>query len=80
MSSGRRDDERPASRWHRQRAWAACILLLGLLLLVWPFVRTPPLTLGLTFAHLLGAWAAAIVALFGMSLELGRHGRGGGDG
>lgn len=70
---------RPEVRWDRQRAWAASVFFLGLLLFVWPFVRTPPLSLGLSYAHLLAAWALVVVGLFAMSRSLGRARRRGGD-
>ncbi len=75
----RRREERPGVRWRRQRAWAATILVGGLLLFLWPFVRTPPLSIGLSYAHLLGSWAVVIAALFSMARSLGR-GREEGDG
>jgi hypothetical protein len=56
----------------RQTAWAASIAVLGLLLFTWPFVRTPPLDIGASYAHLLGAWAAIVVALASLSRAIGR--------
>ena len=79
MSARRRAEERPGVRWRRQRAWAVSILVVGLLLFVWPFVRTPPLSIGLTYAHLFGSWAVIIVALAMMARSLGRRGEVGGD-
>jgi hypothetical protein len=78
MTARRRVEERPGVRWRRQRAWAASILAGGLILFVWPFVRTPPLSIGLSYAHLLGSWALVIAALATMARSLGR--REGGDG
>ncbi len=81
MPARRRAEERPGVRWRRQRAWAACILVGGLLLFVWPFLRSPPLSLGLSYGHLLGSWAVVIAALFLMARALGAaRRRGGGDG
>jgi len=74
-----RQDGTHAERW-RRRAWAASVCFLGLLLFTWPFVRTPPFGLGATYAHLVGAWVAVVVALHAMARRLGR-GRGrAGDG
>ncbi|HET8539081.1 MAG TPA: hypothetical protein VFL83_04350 [Anaeromyxobacter sp.] len=70
MPVRRAAEERPYVRWERQRAWAASILTVGLLLFVWPFVRTPPLSTGLTFAHLLVAWVVVVAGLFAMSRAL----------
>ncbi len=80
--AGRRDVEGRPGRWQRQRAWAAAIFGLGFLLFVWPFVRSPPLGLGLSYAHLIGAWALVIAALCAMSRSLGpgKGGGGAGDG
>ena len=66
----RRTAERPHVRWDRQRAWAACIFVAGLLLFVWPFVRTPPLPIGLAYAHLLGAWLLVVIALYLMARSI----------
>jgi hypothetical protein len=79
---GHRDHDRPASRWETQRVWAASIVAGGLLLFTWPFVRTPRLDLALTYAHFLGAWAAVVAALWGLSRNVGPPGRDGtgGDG
>lgn len=71
--------ERPEVRLGRQRAWAAGIFVLGLLLFVWPFVRTPRLSIGLSYAHLLGAWAVVVIGLFAMARGLGGDARRGGD-
>jgi hypothetical protein len=68
-----------ASRHPRLGAWAASIAVLGLLLFVWPFVRTPLLGIGLSYAHLLGAWGAVVLALALLSRAIGRDRRGGGD-
>ena len=67
---GRRADERPGVRWRRQRAWAAAVLCGGSLLFAWPFVRTPPLSIGASYAHLLGSWAVVIVGLALMARSL----------
>jgi hypothetical protein len=63
---------------HPQRAprhrepWAASIAVLGLLLFVWPFLRTPLLGLGASYAHLLGSWAVVVIALALLSRAIGR--------
>ncbi len=56
----------------RRSAWAAFIGVLGLLLFTWPFVRTPPLGIGASYAHLLGAWAAIVFALGSLSRAIAR--------
>lgn len=76
--TGREHDDRRPGRWEPQRAWAVAIFALGLLLVSWPFVRTPPLSLGGTTAHLLGAWLVIVVALGAMARAL-RRGPGGPD-
>ncbi len=78
--SARHADERPGVRWRRQRAWGASVLFGGLLLFAWPFVRTPPLSIGASYAHLLASWAAVIVGLGLMARSLGRGTREGGRG
>jgi hypothetical protein len=76
-----RDDEGSTARWEPQRAWALSILAGGLLLFTWPFVRTPFLALGSSYAHLLGAWVVVIAALAGMARTLRpAPRRGGGSG
>jgi hypothetical protein len=60
----------------RRGAWAASIAVLGLLLFTWPFVRTPPLGLGASYTHLLGAWAVIVIALACLSRAIGRARRG----
>ena len=77
---GRRDEEEGSNaRWELQRVWALAIVAGGLLLFTWPFVRDPPLAIGSSYAHLLGAWVTAIGALAGMARALratpGRKGR-----
>lgn len=78
MPFERRTAERPQVRVERERAWAATIFFLGLLLFVWPFVRTPALPIALSYAHLLGSWLLAVVALHAMARLLGRGRRRGG--
>lgn len=65
-------DEILRKRRIRHGAWAAFIAVAGLLLFTWPFVRTPHLGIGASYAHLLGAWAAIIVALGLLSRAIGR--------
>jgi hypothetical protein len=45
------------------RAWGIALVTAGVLLFCWPFVRTPPLGLAGSYLHLLGAWAAVILAI-----------------
>lgn len=49
------------------------VVVVGLLLFAWPFLRTPPLGMGGSYAHLLGAWALVIVALALLSRALARR-------
>ncbi len=78
--SSRHADERPGARWRHQRAWAASVLFVGLLLFAWPFVRTPALSIGESYGHLLAAWVAVIAGLGLMARSLGRGAREGGRG
>ena len=75
LAVDRHSVERPHVRWDRQRAWAATIFVAGLLLFVWPFVRTPPLPIGLAYAHLLGAWLLVVIALHAMARSIRRERR-----
>lgn len=77
--SRRADEVPPRDRQPWRGAWAASIVVGGLLLLTWPFVRTPLLGLGGSYAHLLGAWAAVIVALAVLSRALDGSGKARGD-
>ena len=63
----------------RQRAFAAALLVGGLLLFTWPFVRVPPLHVVPAFLHLAGAWALVVAGLALLSHAIGR-GRGRGPG
>lgn len=82
MHSRERRGDHPQLRWRRQRGWGAAILVAGLVLFVWPFVRTPPLSIGLSYAHLLASWLLVVAGLLAMARALapGRGGRGGEDG
>ncbi|HEX9400378.1 MAG TPA: hypothetical protein VF912_09735 [Anaeromyxobacter sp.] len=77
---GRRGEARPAVRWQGRRALAASLAVLGLLLFTWPFVRTPLLGIGASYAHFLGAWALFVVALAALARSLGRRDGAGGAG
>jgi hypothetical protein len=66
-------------RRSRRAAWAWSIFTVGLLLFIWPFLRTPLLAIGPSYGHLLGAWAAIVVALALLSRAIGRDRRDGGD-
>jgi hypothetical protein len=59
------------------RAWGTALVVLGILLFTWPFVRTPPLGLLGSYFHLLGAWAAMVVAIAATARALGRGGQDG---
>lgn len=76
---GRADELSPRERQQRWGAWAASIGLGGVALFTWPFLRTPRLAIGPSYAHLLGAWAAIVVALALLSRSLGRGVRTRGD-
>jgi hypothetical protein len=75
----RADEVSPRDRQLRRGAWAVSIIVLGLLLFAWPFLRTPPLGIGGSYAHLLAAWALVIVALALLSRALARSGGARGD-
>jgi hypothetical protein len=62
--------KRPEARTWRHPAFAAVLAALALLVFTWPLARDPPLTLGETFVHLLGAWVAVVLALLRMSSAL----------
>ncbi|ACG74123.1 conserved hypothetical protein [Anaeromyxobacter sp. K] len=70
MSSLAQREERSSDGREPARAWAVTILVLGLLLVSWPFVRTPPLPLAPAYAHLLGAWVGGVGALAAMARAL----------
>jgi hypothetical protein len=70
VSSPPQREERSSDGREPARAWAVTILVVGLLLITWPFVRTPPLPLAPAYAHLLGAWLGAIGALAAMARAL----------
>lgn len=75
MPGRARVERSPGTRWRRQRVWAACVFVVGLLLFTWPYVRTPPLGIGQTYVHLLWSWAFVIAGLAGMARSLaGPHG------
>jgi hypothetical protein len=75
-----RSEETPsAERRRHHRTWAASIVVLGLMLSTWPFLRTPLLGMGLSYAHLLGAWLVVVVALGLLARAIGRDVRAGGD-
>ncbi|ABC82574.1 hypothetical protein [Anaeromyxobacter dehalogenans] len=75
MSSLAQREERSSDGREPARAWAVTIVVLGLLLVIWPFVRTPPLPIAPAYAHLLGAWLGAVVALAAMARALRPHRR-----
>jgi hypothetical protein len=54
------------------RAASAALVVLGLLLFTWPFVRTPPLGLLGSYLHLLGAWLFVVAAAAATARALGR--------
>jgi hypothetical protein len=56
------------------RAYGAALVVGGLLLFCWPFVRSPPLGLLGSYLHLLGAWAAVIVGIALTARTLGAEG------
>lgn len=56
----------------RQRAFAGTLLIAGLLVFTWPFVRVPPLHVVPAFLHLLVAWALLVAGLAVLSRAVGR--------
>jgi hypothetical protein len=54
------------------RAACAALVVVGLLVFAWPFVRSPPLGLLGSYLHLLGAWAVVIVLTALATRLLGR--------
>jgi hypothetical protein len=76
----RADDSTPRERQFRRGAWAMSVAALGVLLFTWPFVRTPLLAIGPSYAHLLGAWAVIVLALAILSRAIGRGRPARGDG
>jgi hypothetical protein len=54
------------------RAWAAALVVIGLLLFTWPFVRTPPLGLLHSYLHLLGSWAIVVAGAALTARAIGR--------
>jgi hypothetical protein len=67
-------------RRSRRAAWAWSLVALGLLLITWPFLRTPLLGIGPSYGHVLGAWALIVVALALLSRAIGRDRGERGDG
>jgi hypothetical protein len=62
-----------APRPSRRRAFAAWVLVTGLLLFTWPFVRVPRFHVVPAWLHLLGAWALVVAALAALARALGRE-------
>lgn len=77
--SPRADEVTPRERQFRRGAWAIFIIVIGLLLFTWPFVRTPPLGIGSSYAHLLGSWTVIVVGLALLARALRRKARPRGD-
>jgi hypothetical protein len=55
------------------RTWGVALVVIGLLLFSWPFVRTPPLGLLGSYLHLLGSWAVIVAAIAVTARALGRR-------
>jgi hypothetical protein len=55
------------------RACAAALVVGGLLVFCWPFVRSPPLGLPGSYLHLLGAWASVVALTALVTRVLGRE-------
>jgi hypothetical protein len=68
------EDSTPPDRRRRLQTGAASIVVVGLMLFAWPFVRTPLLPIGPSYAHLLGAWAAIVAALALLARAIARSG------
>jgi hypothetical protein len=79
--SDRRDDGRGsrAASWLARPAAAVLLAVVALLVLTWPFVRSPPLGLAASYVHLLVAWALLVGALAATARALGGPGGDGGD-
>lgn len=79
MSRRRGDSAAGPTRPARGSEAAASIIVVGLLLFTWPLLRTPLLAIGLSYVHLLAAWAIVVAALYGLSRRLGGRERTRGD-
>jgi hypothetical protein len=72
------EPRRAADRARAHGAAAVSLAALGLLLFVWPFVRTPPLDIGASYLHLMVSWVLVVTGLALLARSLGRgHGAGG---
>jgi drug/metabolite transporter superfamily protein YnfA len=71
------DPVRTLDRRRRHGAWAVILAVIALMLFTWPFVRSPRLDIGRSYAHLLGAWAAVVVALALLGRAIRRDDAGG---
>jgi hypothetical protein len=71
-----RPPDLPSEASSRQRVFAVGLLMVGLLLFTWPFVRSPRFHIVPAFLHLLGAWAVVIAALGLLSRALAASTRG----
>jgi hypothetical protein len=75
----RPDDVSARDRQLRRGAWATSIVVVGLLLFTWPFLRVPLLGIGRSYAHLIGSWAVVVAALALLARALARRGSSGDD-
>ncbi len=66
----RRAQPGPDDRASRIRVFAAGLLVTGLLLFTWPFVRVPRFHLVPAYLHLLGAWVLVVAGLVVLSRAL----------
>jgi hypothetical protein len=57
----------PEARASRLRVFAGGLLVTGLLLFTWPFVRVPRFHLVPAYLHILGAFTLVVAALFAMT-------------
>ena len=68
-------DEGAAIAATRARAFGVAVVAAGVLLVTWPFVRVPALSLVPAYLHVLGAWFVVIAAIATLSRALARHAR-----
>ena len=64
--------DHPTAPRRARGAAAAALALGGLLLFLWPFVRTPSLGIGASYLHLVVSWALVVGGLALLGRALGR--------
>jgi hypothetical protein len=73
--AGRATEEGAAIAATRARAFGVAVVAAGTLLVTWPFVRVPALSIVPAYLHLLGAWVVVIAAIAALSRALARRAR-----